>query len=109
MAGRQQQQPRLRVIFTLVVACIVLATTATVSDARLLKRMERDGDASSSSSSAVVESPAVDLQTIVGSTEGDVDDGAGAGGPVGLRWLKSIRVDRLGGIKDSGPSPGAGH
>ncbi|XP_015694026.2 uncharacterized protein LOC107304454 [Oryza brachyantha] len=106
MAGRQQQQPRLRVIFTLVVACIVLATTATVSDARLLKRMERDGDASSSSSSAVVESPAVDLQTIVGSTEGDVDDGAGA---VGLRWLKSIRVDRLGGIKDSGPSPGAGH
>ncbi|KAF0931360.1 hypothetical protein E2562_004500 [Oryza meyeriana var. granulata] len=96
-AEAMAEQLRHRVIFTLlVVTCLLLATT--VADARLLKRMEKDGDASSS----VVESPAVDLQTIFGSAEGD----AGAGG---LRWLKSISIDMLGGIKDSGPSPGAGH
>uniref|UniRef100_A0A0E0LDT0 Uncharacterized protein n=1 Tax=Oryza punctata TaxID=4537 RepID=A0A0E0LDT0_ORYPU len=92
------EQLRHRVIvFTLLfVACLVLATT-TVADARLLKRTERDGDA--------VESPAVDFQAIVGSTEGD-GDGAGDGG---LQWLKSVSLDMLGAIKDSGPSPGAGH
>uniref|UniRef100_A0A0D9YA21 Uncharacterized protein n=1 Tax=Oryza glumipatula TaxID=40148 RepID=A0A0D9YA21_9ORYZ len=42
--------------------------------------MERDGDA--------VESPAVDLEA--------------------MTWLKSVSLDMLGGIMDSGPSPGAG-
>uniref|UniRef100_A0A0E0AC92 Uncharacterized protein n=1 Tax=Oryza glumipatula TaxID=40148 RepID=A0A0E0AC92_9ORYZ len=90
------EQLRQRVIvFTLVVvACLVLATTTKVADARMLKRMERDGD-------AVVESPAVDLEAMDGSTEG-----AGDGG---LQWLKSVSLDMFGGIKDSGPSPGAGH
>uniref|UniRef100_A0A0D9WSE9 Uncharacterized protein n=1 Tax=Leersia perrieri TaxID=77586 RepID=A0A0D9WSE9_9ORYZ len=78
---------RLRMIFTLLaVTCLVVATT--VADARMLKRMEKD-----------VESPAVDLPAIFGR-----DAGAG-----GLQWLRSVSLDMLAGIKDSGPSPGAGH
>jgi hypothetical protein len=59
----------------------------------MLKQMEKDGDA--------VESLAVDLEAMVGSMEN-----AGDGG---LQWLKSVSLDMLGGIMDSGPSPGAGH
>ncbi|RLM55455.1 hypothetical protein C2845_PM10G16890 [Panicum miliaceum] len=72
----------------LAAACLVLA------DARPLKREELP------SSSVVVESPpAGGIQTVVGAAE---HDGAGA-----RKFAMSI--DMLRGVKDSGPSPGAGH
>ncbi|CAL5039541.1 unnamed protein product [Urochloa decumbens] len=52
---------------------------------------------------AAVESPAGDIQTVVGAAE---HDGAGGSRDDGRAFMS---IDMLGGIKDSGPSPGAGH
>lgn len=74
----------------LVVACLVLATVAAVSGARPIAMPEGDGTARV----ATVESPAGDaIQTVVMAVE---------------RRLM-FDVGMLRGIKDSGPSPGAGH
>ncbi|GJN38898.1 hypothetical protein PR202_gb27979 [Eleusine coracana subsp. coracana] len=75
-----------------------LVLAATVASARPLKL-----SSSSSEGDGVrhttVESPAGDIQTVVRS------DG-GAGDRSGHKFMS---IDMLGGIKDSGPSPGAGH
>ncbi|KAM3212755.1 hypothetical protein ACQJBY_065668 [Aegilops geniculata] len=74
----------------LVVACLVLATAAAVSGARPLAAREEGGTARA----VMVESPAGDaVQTVARAVE---------------RRLM-FDVGMLLGIKDSGPSPGAGH
>ncbi|PAN23188.1 hypothetical protein GQ55_4G075000 [Panicum hallii var. hallii] len=86
------RSPAAAAALLLAAACLVLA--ATVADARPLMREELP------SSSVVVESPpAGGIQTVVGAAE---HDGAGA-----RKFAMSI--DMLRGVKDSGPSPGAGH
>jgi hypothetical protein len=71
------------------VACLVLATTAAVSGARPLPTPEEDGPAR-----AAVESPAGDVvQTMARAVERRI----------------MFDVGMLRGIKDAGPSPGAGH
>ncbi|KAL5199757.1 hypothetical protein ABZP36_020960 [Zizania latifolia] len=92
------EQHGLRFFTLLVVVCLVLAPT--VADARLLKLAGKDDVA------FVVEAPAVDIQTVVGrSTESD-----GGESGAGSLWRGFVvTVDMLRGIKDSGPSPGAGH
>ncbi|KAG8075188.1 hypothetical protein GUJ93_ZPchr0006g41691 [Zizania palustris] len=91
------EQHKLRFFTLLVVLCLVLAST--VADARLLKLAGKDDVA------LVVEAPAVDIQTVVGSTERD-----GGESDAGSLWRGFVvTIDMLRGIKDSGPSPGAGH
>jgi hypothetical protein len=76
------------VALLLFATCLVLAASA-----RPLKlSLEGDGV-------RTVESPAGDIQPVVST------DGAGDRG--GHKFMMSI--DMLGGMKDSGPSPGAGH
>ncbi|XP_047074392.1 uncharacterized protein LOC124684027 [Lolium rigidum] len=88
MAG--ELRPRLPAAAALLmVACLVLATAAAVSGARPLAMPEEDGPAR-----AAVESPAGDvIQTMARAIE---------------RRLM-FDVSLLSGIKDAGPSPGAGH
>ncbi|TVU08246.1 hypothetical protein EJB05_41643, partial [Eragrostis curvula] len=71
----------------LLATCLVLA--ATVASARPLKQAS-EGDCAHT-----VESPASNIQTVVETGE--------EGGH------KFMSIDMLGGIKDSGPSPGVGH
>ncbi|RLN13050.1 hypothetical protein C2845_PM09G19290 [Panicum miliaceum] len=86
------------------VALLLALAAAAVADARPLKREEppppSEGDDDARHAVVVVESPpAGGIQTVVGAAE---HDGAGA-----RKFAMSI--DMLRGVKDSGPSPGAGH
>ncbi|KAK3130888.1 hypothetical protein QOZ80_6BG0499290 [Eleusine coracana subsp. coracana] len=76
-----------------------LVLAATVASARPLKSSSEEEEEGDGVRHATVESPAGDIQTVVGS------DG-GAGDRSGRKFMS---IDMLGGIKDSGPSPGAGH
>ncbi|OEL12601.1 hypothetical protein BAE44_0026380 [Dichanthelium oligosanthes] len=83
----------------LILATFLLSLAATVANARPLKVKELSSSEGDDVHTVVVESPAADIQTVVGAAE---HDGAG-----GHKFTMSIGM--LGGIKDSGPSPGAGH
>ncbi|CAN6163368.1 unnamed protein product [Urochloa humidicola] len=89
----------------LLVATCLLVLAATVADAgRPLKEEpapSSDGD-NAVRTVVVVEATAGDIQTVVGAAEHD-----GAGNRDDGRAFMSIHM--LGGIKDSGPSPGDGH
>jgi hypothetical protein len=91
MAAKLKVRAPEAVALLLLATCLVLA--ATVASARPLKTMSSEGDG--------VESPAGDIETVVGTPELDC-----AGNSGGHKFLS---IDMLGGIKDSGPSPGAGH
>jgi hypothetical protein len=91
MAAKLKARAPEAVAQLLLATCLVLA--ATVASARPLKTMPSEGDG--------VESLAGDIETVVGIPE---HDGAGDRGE-----HKFLSIDMLGGIKDSGPSPGAGH
>ncbi|CAL5053909.1 unnamed protein product [Urochloa decumbens] len=95
-------------VAALLLATCLLALAATVTDAgRPLKEEQSssssEGDDAVRTAAAVVESPASDIQTVVGAAEHD--DGSGSRDD-GRAFMS---IDMLGGIKDSGPSPGAGH
>lgn len=92
MAAKLRAQAPAAAAYLVVMCLLVLA--ATPASARPLEMLEKDG-------ARAVESPVGDIQTVVGTVEHDV----GAGGP----GHKFMNIDMLGGIKDSGPSPGAGH
>ncbi|RCV22255.1 hypothetical protein SETIT_4G206000v2 [Setaria italica] len=87
------------VVALLLAAAGLLVLAATVADARPLKEEPSSSSEGDDVPTVVVESPAGDIQTVVGTAE---DDGAGRN-----KFVMSI--DMLGGIKESGPSPGAGH
>jgi hypothetical protein len=95
---------KLRVVVALLLAtACLLVLAATVADARPLKEEPSppsEGDDARVPPAVMVESPAGDIQTVVGAAE----HGGGCGGN---KFVMSI--DMLGGIKESGPSPGAGH
>lgn len=80
---------------TLVMVMCLLVLAVTIASARPLTLSEKDG-------ARAVEPPVGDdIQTVVGTMEHD----GGAGSP----GHKFINIDMLGGVKNSGPSPGAGH
>ncbi|CAL5041794.1 unnamed protein product [Urochloa decumbens] len=88
------------------VVALLLATSLLVvlADAgRPLKEEPSSWSSEGDDTVAVVESPASDIQTVVGAAE---HDGAGGSRDDGRAFMS---IDMLGGIKDSGPSPGAGH
>ncbi|KAF8658497.1 hypothetical protein HU200_058951 [Digitaria exilis] len=77
--------------------------SATVASARPLKPSSSEGD--DTRVAVVVEAPAGgDIQTVVGTTTT-----AEHGGEAGCGGHRFMSIDMLGGVKDSGPSPGAGH
>lgn len=91
-----RKAPAATAVFTalLLATCLALSS-ATVASARPLKP----------SSEGVEAAPAVDdIQRVVGTTAAE-HGGEGCGGG-GHRFMS---IDMLGGVKDSGPSPGAGH
>lgn len=90
MAARKLRAGAAGTVALLLATCLVFA--ATVASARPLKL--------SSEGQQTVESPAGDIQTVVTAAH----DGAGDRG--GHRFMS---IDMLAEIKDSGPSPGAGH
>ena len=86
------------VVGLLLATCLWLAATVA-STTRPLKVSSSEGDGAQHT----VESPPVGyiIQTVVVGTAAEQD-----GGAAGHRLMN---VDMLGGIKDSGPSPGVGH
>lgn len=79
-------------------AIALLLASCVVADARPLKPSSEGDDARV----AAVEAPAGNIQTVVGTTAKH-SGGEGCGGH------RFMSIDMLGGVKDSGPSPGAGH
>jgi hypothetical protein len=88
------------VVGLLLATCLLLAATvANASRPLKVSSSSSEGDGAQHT----VESPPVGyiIQTVVVGTAAEQD-----GGAAGHRLMN---VDMLGGIKDSGPSPGAGH
>ncbi|KAF8687838.1 hypothetical protein HU200_042780 [Digitaria exilis] len=78
--------------------------SATVASARPMKPSSSEGD---DTRVVVVEASARDdIQTVVGKTTAAAEEHGGEAGCGGHRFMS---IDMLGGVKDSGPSPGAGH
>ncbi|CAN6207177.1 unnamed protein product [Urochloa humidicola] len=103
-ANKVRAPAQAAVLALLLVTCLLMLAAAVADASRPLKE---DPAPSSEGDDAVrtvvvVESPVGDIQTVVGVAEHD-----GAGSRDDGRAFMSI--DMLGGIKDSGPSPGAGH
>ncbi|KAG0515240.1 hypothetical protein BDA96_10G261900 [Sorghum bicolor] len=97
----RSRAPAVVLVGLLLATCLLLLLAATVANAsRPLKVSYDDG------AQHTVESPPVVgyIQTVVVGTtaEAEQDGGAAAG-------HRLMNVDMLGGIKDSGPSPGVGH
>jgi hypothetical protein len=92
------------VVALLLATAWLVVLAATVADARPLIKNElpssSEGDDARVPAVVVVESPVGGIQTVVGTTA--EDDGAGRNELV-------MSIDMLGGIKNSGPSPGDGH
>ncbi|CAN6216215.1 unnamed protein product [Urochloa humidicola] len=99
--------PAAAVAALLLATCLLMALAATVADAgRPLKEEPSSWSKGDDvvRTVVVVESPAAgDIQTVVGTAE---HDGAGSRDDDGRAFMT---IDMLGGIKDSGPSPGDGH